>query len=227
MEVSTAAQETQVDPQEFERLMQQRHEEFIQEAVDKGLMSAEFAHSEVLRQFAVNAARGKDPLIHIFRGDWRGGIHHIPSYAALNSPAGGVASLVWDENKKATGSDEPIPWPEQHQQYKQRQSARENGTYDVFHVHTGDLHPVTGEITVHDKKVGSSMFPDDWSMERVILAIAEVTTLEPRKFDSKQGIYTHIGIVDGVQIEAKTDQNGKITAAYPTLRQPNGKLPKQ
>lgn len=199
----------------LQQALEQRRHQFVDELVTKGLISDEFARSGMLEQFDISQETGKDTLIHIFRGDWRGGIHHLSTYIALDSSGREVevAARVADDSKDTTYED-----------LRGFQSAKGNGVYNLLHIRIRDTDPLTGERTEYIKQTGSTMFPDQWSAEQIVRSIVVVAQTKPTKYDSERQVYTHTGLVDGVKIQVMSDEvTGKIIAAYPTIRQPKGR----
>jgi hypothetical protein len=197
----------------FLQELERQQAAFVEDLVQAGCVSAEYAQSGALDKFDVNPRTGKITLMHLFKGDMFGGIHHYRTYLELNIAGREVAAKIHDDQSETTLH-----------QFRGIQTERPNGTYNLFHIRIQDVHPITGQPVERLKVTGSTMFPDAWSAEDVLRAIVEVSQTTPTQSDTERMTHKHVGLVDGVKIQVITDAiTGKIIAAFPTLRQPKGK----
>lgn len=97
-------------PEVFMEAMRARRAAFLEEAIAKHILTQAFVESGVLDKFPVIAHKGRDPVIHIARGDWCGGPHHLDTYMRLDVPAGHLAAVVSSQDNIDSGTGEIIAW---------------------------------------------------------------------------------------------------------------------
>lgn len=179
-------------PDQLESIEQQRLA-FVSDLVSQKLITPEFSESGVLDYFRLDATSG-DALKHILVGNEQGGSHHVPTMFALDSEAVVESTL-----------DQPNTIPAGRFRYNQRvRKNREFGVYDV--VSHGKLKPGL-----------TSMFPNEWSTQTVIEAIAESLALPGRPLDER-GTIVHEKKVGGVKVRTITDLDGLVITSSPNFR---------
>lgn len=153
-----------------------KREEFGLGLVNEGLVSSEFYVSGAMDKFELDERTGKDTLIHMLVGDQRGGGHHLPTSMALESKGSAVASVIADPKEPHRSLTD----------FRSEQQVRHSGAYRALHVEVPDSR--TGRPL---KKVGgSSMFPNDWTTEKVLSSVIRVAGA-PGRYDEKRRSYTH------------------------------------
>lgn len=193
-----AAQAEQMPPAveaaEFER------QHFALSLVEKGLISDEFYRSGALDRFGSDEATGGDALSHILIGDELGGMHHLPTVMELGIQGRTVSSLVGDANRPKVS----------YSKFRREQRVKDSGAYRALGV---EIQGPDG--TKFSKLEGSSMFPNDWTTEKVLQSIVTVADT-PGKHDPERKSLFHEAEVDGVKVRVVTDEKtGKIITASP------------
>jgi hypothetical protein len=171
--------------------------------VEKGLISEDFYNSGVLDAFDIDESTQEDELVHILVGNTQGGAHHLPTIVSLGIENVAVASTIYDPERpnKSPGD------------FRREQRVKDNGVYKAL-----DVKILDRDGSVSRKDGGSSMFPNEWSTQKVLAAVY-ATSKAPGEHDVKRDAYRHETEVEGVKVVAYTDdKTGKIFQAWPKSR---------
>jgi len=180
-------------------VMELTRDRFVEDLVVAGSISSEYAQSGELNEFAINEETGSDALSHILVGDHRGGAHHMRTVDELDMGGSRVfASEIHDpDNPK-----KPL------RRFRKSQRVHPNGTFRCNIVEIED------EGVVMKKLGGSTMFPQEWSAERVLKSVVNVSRGEPTRYDPERQSSVYEGSVDDVPIRlVKDHKTGKIITA--------------
>lgn len=183
-------------------------ETFRNALVEKGCISEDTFNSGVLDSFEHDdepSAEGSDALAHILIGG-NGGLHHLRTVMELGINNVEVASKV-DYVEDSTGVRLKA-------KYIKEQTVSETGVYTARHIKWVDKDGI-----LKDKKNGTTLFPDEWSTDKVILAIAEACVAQPESINEKEHIAVHIKEIDGIKVKALVDtRTNKIFQANPVAK---------
>lgn len=195
-----------------EALKQQR-DAFVENMVNTGVMSEEFAKSGVLDRFAYDVPHEVDSLMHILVGDKTGGLHHLRTVMDLGVEDREVSSELYDANRPDRGVSS----------FKKEQKVLSSGVYGANNVAIIVDGIRYRKLTTSDDKdisSGSNMFPNEWTAQDVLAAVLQVAD-EPPIEGANNGLPTqiHDGHVNDVRIRVITDKaNGEILTAFPMHR---------
>jgi len=192
--------------------------EFTYNLVNHGLMSREFAESGLLDNFELDNETGHDAIKHILVGDLMGGCHHLRTVAELGITNRRIASEIYD----------PVRPERKIGKFRKEQERHVNGAFrsNIVEIEEDGInYRKLNQIELGGKILevasGSTMFPDEWSAEDVLGAIAWVAKTPPSE-ESLKGVspsLIHKAVVNGVKIKVVTyKETGKIITGTPIIR---------
>jgi hypothetical protein len=161
---------------------------------------------ELLSRFRLAPENGRDALLHILIGDSGGGLHHTQTLMSSDAPSRSCASSFNHRDPQSS-------------QFKHQADA--NGVFIASRLRLPD-----GEgVKIFKKK--SSIFPSEWSSQRVLEAIRQTLAANCREkyqttdqFGVTREAINYRHFVDGVEMIVGTDiLSGEIITAYPLRRE--------
>lgn len=183
--------------------MHESRNQFTNKLVDKGLIRQEFAQSGYLDRFNFDEQTGVDALKHILVGSSRGGLHHVPTLIGIDSGGAAVSSVI----SNASQPEKPLS------RFIRAQRAEHGMSFKSESVQLGE-----GNGKSFYKDRGSTMFPNEWSTEKVISAIVHTANQPGLEYvDYRNDIRVkHLETIDNVRLTVITlKKTGKILSAFP------------
>ncbi len=177
-----------------------QREELSLALVEKHLISQAMYESGALDAFAIYSETQTDCLKHLLIGDENGGAHHLPTLLEVGDGNVTVGSMIQPQEslrRKLTSGE-----------LRREQKVKDSGMFKVLDIRIKDKQ---GKIL--RKMGGSTMFPSEWSTEKVISSIIDITKIPG---ETRGDVTRHVGEIDGVKIMAVTSNlTGKILTGFP------------